>query len=114
MLSVLFPLAYEEDDTIAALDEERSWLNTAAFAESESCSAPHVAPQGHESRVSPRLLERRHDERSTARAVASFVTNFLAVGSATLTVLLSSRLYTQLWFWMPDVEAQLWYVRRSD
>ena len=35
VLSVLFPLAYEEDDTIIALDAEPSWLSTAAFAESE-------------------------------------------------------------------------------
>jgi hypothetical protein len=43
VLSVLFPLAYEEDDTIADLDATDSWLTPSAIAESEPavCFVPH-------------------------------------------------------------------------
>jgi len=45
--------------------------------------------------------------------LTSFVANMTAVCSAIVTVYLSSTMYTQLSFWMPTLEAQLWYVSMS-
>ena len=45
--------------------------------------------------------------------LTSFLANMTAVCSAFVTVYLSSMMYSQISFWMPTLEAQLWYVSMS-
>jgi len=77
VLSVLFPLAYEEKVVLRDLAEAESWG-----------------------------VQQLSD-------LASFTAMQLAITTSCLTVLLSSRLYTQIAFWMPTLEAQLWYIDES-
>ena len=48
---------------------------------------------------------------SAVADVTSFVAMQLSV--STSSVLISSRLYTQITFWMPDLDAQLWFINES-
>ena len=45
--------------------------------------------------------------------LTSCVAMQLAVSSSIITVLISSRLYTQLAFWMPDLDSQIWFINES-
>ena len=45
--------------------------------------------------------------------LTSCVAMQLAVSSSIITVLVSSRLYTQLAFWMPDLDSQIWFINES-
>ena len=78
VLSVVFGLAYEENETLARLAETTEWRDAATIAD-----------------------------------LTSFIAMQLAVGTSFLTLLLSSRLYTQLAFWMPSLDAQLWLIDES-
>jgi hypothetical protein len=77
VLSILFPLAYEEKEALLRLSEAQSW----SYASISDCT--------------------------------SFISMQLAVSAAFVTVLISSRLYTQVAFWMPSLESQLWYITES-
>lgn len=45
--------------------------------------------------------------------LTSMCANFVSVCAAFITVYVSSTMYTQISFWMPSLEAQLWYVGNS-
>ena len=45
--------------------------------------------------------------------VTSFLADFTCVTLSVLSVILSSVMYTQMSFWMPSLEAQLWYIGMS-
>ena len=45
--------------------------------------------------------------------VTSFLSDFTCVTLSVLCVILSSVMYTQMSFWMPSLEAQLWYIGMS-
>jgi len=77
VLSVLYPLAYEENDALANLVAKEHWA-TQEWSDLTSLLAMQTA-----------------------------------ITTSMLTVLVSSRLYTQLAFWMPTLEAQLWYIDAS-
>ena len=79
ILSIMFPLAYEENEALLELKLH--------------------AAEG---------WDWRHWSDLT-----SFLANQVAVCSAFMTVVLSSMMYTQISFWMPTLEAQLWYVVTS-
>ena len=84
VLSVVFGLAYEENDALTALAAPDTWgpFGSQAF--------------------------------TTAMAdLTSFLAMQLAVSTAFVTVLLSSRMYTQISFWMPNLDSQLWFIKES-
>lgn len=83
MLSIVFPLAYEENETLENL------VVSAQSADGTSYDPARLAD------------------------LTSFLAVQLAVATSFLTVMLSSRLYTQLAFWMPTLDAQLWFVNES-
>ena len=80
ILSIMFPLAYEENEALIHLQQRSS--------------------------------DGGWDWRDWSE-LTSFLANQLAVCSAFMTVVLSSMMYTQISFWMPTLEAQLWYVVAS-
>ena len=77
ILSIMFGLAYEENETLMTLYTAEAWG-----------------------------IQEISD-------LTSFLANMTAVCSAFVTVYLSSLMYTQISFWMPTLEAQLWYVSMS-
>ena len=77
MLSVLYPLAYDENDALESLASKEVW-GVEAYSD-----------------------------------LASFVAMQCAVTTSMLTVLISSRVYTQLAFWMPTLEVRSSAVRSS-
>lgn len=84
VLSVVFGLAYDENDALTNLSQPGSWgaIGSAGWTKSFA-------------------------------DLLSFLAMQLAVSTAFLTVLLSSRLYTQLSFWMPNLDSQLWFINES-
>lgn len=78
VLSVVYGLAYEENESLASLASKESWRDMATVAD-----------------------------------LTSFLAMQLAVATSFLTVLVSSRLYTQLAFWMPNLDSQLWFIDAS-
>lgn len=84
VLSVVFGLAYEENDALTALAQPDTW-----------------GPIGTQEWI------------TAMSDLTSFLAMQLAVSTAFVTVLLSSRLYTQLSFWMPSLDSQLWFIHES-
>jgi hypothetical protein len=83
-LSVVFGLAYEENDSLKSVADPETW-----------------GPIGSQAWT-------------TAIAdLTSFLAMQLAVSMAFVTVLLSSRMYTQISFWMPNLDSQLWFINES-
>ena len=80
VLSVVFPFAYEENETLTSLAEALT---------AEPWSYVRIAD------------------------LTSFLGIQLAVSTSFLTVLISSRLYTQISFWMPNLDSQLWFINES-
>ncbi|KAL1521775.1 hypothetical protein AB1Y20_021428 [Prymnesium parvum] len=77
VLSVLFPLAYEEKSTLADLAISEHW-GTVEWSD-----------------------------------LTSFVAVQLAISASAVSVFMSSRMYAQVSFWLPSLEARLWYISIS-
>jgi len=70
-----------------------------------------LAYEEHETLAS--LAETTDWNQQAISDLTSFLAMQTAVSTSFVTVLLSSRLFTQITFWMPDLDAQLWYIDAS-
>ena len=89
VLSVVFGLAYEENETLEQLVAEAAAESSSGYDASTNWDTARMAD------------------------LTSFIGMQCAVATSFLTVLMSSRLYTQLAFWMPTIDAQLWFIHES-
>lgn len=78
ILSIMYPMAYEEKDALTSLHESQASWGWGDWS-----------------------------------GLLSLLANFASVSTAIITVFLTSIMYTQLSFWMPTLEARLWYVGMS-